>query len=95
MRLVGPIDPPVNPQYDEDFEVTRSLADQEYLIVKDGGEPRPYITVETIRQEMERISGVPQDLIEFIEYLLVIDRTKRPTAREALEHPYLAGLRTQ
>lgn len=51
-----------------------------------------FITVGTVRQELEKIEGVPQDLIEFIEYLLVIDHTKRPTAREALGHPYLADV---
>lgn len=54
------------------------------------GEMKPFITVGTVRQELERIEGVPQDLIEFIEYLLVVDHTNRPTARDALRHPYLA-----
>lgn len=53
---------------------------------------KKFITVGTVRQELERIGGVPQDLIEFIEYLLVIDHTKRPTARDALRHPYLADV---
>lgn len=49
-----------------------------------------FITVGTVRQELEEIEGVPGGLIGFIEYLLVIDHTERPTARDALAHPYLA-----
>ena len=55
---------------------------------------RQFITVGTVRQELERIDGVLQDLIEFIEYLLVINHTKRPTATDALGHPYLADVAT-
>jgi serine/threonine protein kinase len=58
----------------------------------DTGEMKRFITVGTVRQELEMIEGVPQDLIEFIEHLLVLDHTKRPTAREALGHPYLADV---
>jgi serine/threonine protein kinase len=37
---------------------------------------------------------MPQDLLDFIEFLLVLDPGKRPTASEALQHPYLQSLAT-
>lgn len=42
-------------------------------------------------KELERLPGpkVSPELIDFFLYLLVIDHTKRPTALEALQHPYL------
>lgn len=49
---------------------------------------KQFIAVGTVRQELEKIEGVPQVLIEFTEYLLVVDHTKRPTARDVLGHPY-------
>ncbi len=50
-----------------------------------------FIKVGTLRQELERLPGpkVSSELINFIEYLLVLDHTRRPTALEALQHPYL------
>lgn len=43
------------------------------------------------RKELEDIPDppVPQDLLDFIEALLVIDPDKRPTALEASRHRYL------
>ncbi|OBT87324.1 CMGC/DYRK protein kinase [Pseudogymnoascus sp. 03VT05] len=91
IRLVGPISPPVNEAFLDEFSLARALEKEGYED-PETGEMKQFITVGTIRQEIERIEGVPQDLIEFIEYLLVIDHTKRPTAREALGHPYLADV---
>ncbi|KFY91239.1 hypothetical protein V498_05559 [Pseudogymnoascus sp. VKM F-4517 (FW-2822)] len=91
IRLVGPISPPVNEAFLDEFSLARALEKEEYKD-PETGEMKQFITVGTVRQELERIGGVPQDLIEFIEYLLVIDHTKRPTAREALGHPYLADV---
>jgi len=53
--------------------------------------PVPYIDVGTLRQELESLSGpkVDPELLDFIYSLLIVDHTKRPTAAEALEHPYL------
>ena len=33
-----------------------------------------------------------EEELDFIEYLLIVDHTKRPTALEALQHPYLDAL---
>ncbi len=53
--------------------------------------PASYIDVGTLRQELESLSGPKVDpgLLDFIDSLLIVDHTKRPTAAEALEHPYL------
>jgi serine/threonine protein kinase len=47
-----------------------------------------------LHQELEKLPGpkVSSELLDFIESLLVIDHTKRPTALEALRHSYLQSL---
>lgn len=51
----------------------------------------PFITVGSLRQELEKSSSpkVSVELLDCVEFLLVLDHTKRPTAVEALQHPYL------
>ncbi len=58
---------------------------------QDDSSERQFITVGTLRQELEKISApkVSPELLDFIEFLLVLDPTKRPTAVEALQHPYI------
>ena len=53
--------------------------------------PVPYIDMGTLRQELESLSSPKVDpaLLDFIDFFLVVDHTKRPTAAEALEHAYL------
>jgi serine/threonine protein kinase len=48
----------------------------------------------TLREELQRLSdpSVSPDLLDFIEFLLVVDHSKRPTSSEALQHPYLQSL---
>lgn len=48
------------------------------------------------RKELQDIPDppVPQDLLDFIESLLIIDPDKRPTASDALRHPYLQSVAT-
>ena len=90
-RLIGPLDPPVNnPDYEEDFVVAEHLESTTFEHPDTKLETR-FIEVGTLRQELEMLPGakVPPELLDFIEYLLVIDHTKRPTALEALQHPYL------
>ncbi|KFY86001.1 hypothetical protein V500_07929 [Pseudogymnoascus sp. VKM F-4518 (FW-2643)] len=91
IRLVGPMPSPVNEAFRDGFSLARALEKEEYED-PETGEMKRFITVGTVRQELERIEGVPRDLIEFIEYLLVIDHTKGALATEALGHPYLADL---
>lgn len=49
------------------------------------------IKVGTWREELEFLSDPPisVELLDFIEYLLVVDMVKRPTAWNALQHPYI------
>ena len=53
--------------------------------------PVPYIDVATLRQELESLDNpmVNPGLLDFVDSLLIVDHTKRPTAAEALQHPYL------
>ena len=48
------------------------------------------------RKELEYFPDppIPQDLLDFIEYLLIVDPDKRSTALEALQHPYLESVAT-
>lgn len=89
-RLVGPIEPPVDSKYGEEFKLAEYLEMSTFKHQSDSSEKR-FITVGTLRQELEQISGpkVAPDLLDFIDFLLVLDHTKRPTAEEALKHPYL------
>ena len=92
-RLVGPLDPPVNPEYEEEFLVAENLESTTFKH-PDTNLETPFIKIGTLRQELKRLPGpkVSSELIDFIEYLIVVDHTKRPTALEALQHPYLQDL---
>ncbi|KAL8935218.1 MAG: hypothetical protein Q9211_004817 [Gyalolechia sp. 1 TL-2023] len=89
-RLVGPIEPPVDSKYDEEFALAEYLETSAFKH-QDGSSERQFITVGTWRQELEKLSApkVSPDFLDFIEFLLVADHRKRPTAEEALQHPYL------
>jgi serine/threonine protein kinase len=92
-RLVGPLDPPVNPDYEEEFLVAEQLESTTFEHPDTKLETK-FIKVGTLRQELEQMPGpkVAPELIDFIEYLLVVDHMKRPTAWEALQHPYLQSI---
>lgn len=89
-RLVGPIEPPVDSKYEEEFALAEYLETSTFRHQEDSSEIQ-FITVGTLRQELEKISApkVSPELLDFIGFLLVLDHTKRPTAVEALQHPYL------
>ena len=89
-RLIGPIEPPVDPKYGEEFAIAKYLETSTFQHQDDSSERR-FITVGTLRQELEKICApkVSPELLDFIEFLLVLDHIKRPTAEEALQHPYL------
>lgn len=89
-RLTGPIDPPVDFNYEEEFAVAEYLEAKTFRLPDDTME-RQWITVGALRQELERISApkVSPELLDFTNFLLVLDHTKRPTAVEALQHSYL------
>ena len=95
-RLIGPLGPPVNnSEYEEEFLVAEELGST--FEHPDTKVETQFITVGTLRQELEKLPGpkVSSELLDFIESLLVIDHTKRPTALEALRHSYLQSLPQQ
>lgn len=89
-RLVGPMGSLVDSEYEEEFALAQYLETSSFKH-EDGSFERQFITVGTLRQELEKISApkVSPELLDFIDFLLVLDHTKRPTAVEALQHPYL------
>ncbi|MCJ1307747.1 hypothetical protein MMC25_001395 [Agyrium rufum] len=91
-RLVGPLGSPVKPEYEDDFKHADFLEQRSYQI-PDMHEMQKFIKVGTVRQEMEKlpIGVISKHCMDFIESLLLIDHTKRPTAREALQHPFITG----
>ena len=92
-QLVGPIDPPVKPEYAEDFE-TADYLESEWFQPPEMTYRRKFITVGTIRQELGRLPAdtISKECIDFIESLLIIDQTKRPSAKDALKHPFITGM---
>jgi serine/threonine protein kinase len=90
IRLIGPMDAPDDLQYKDEFILAQDLADSNYED-PETGQLKPYIGLGSLRDELEKL---PRDVcsrgcIDFLEHLLVIDPTKRPTAREALQHPFV------
>ena len=89
-RLLGPLGPPVqNPEYESEFRTASILSTGTYGD-RDYG-PVPLMNVSPLRSELEALPGPKVDpgLLDFIDSLLIVDHTKRPTAAEALKHPYL------
>lgn len=76
-----------SPEIEEEWDVAEQIKDM------DAGPPiGKLFKVQTLREELERIENPPvsPSIIDFIESLLIIDPSKRPTAEEALRHPFLA-----
>jgi serine/threonine protein kinase len=93
IRLVGPLDGPIVPEFQEEFDITGALEQSTFAHPLTGLEEQ-CIKLGTIRQELEKVSGskIEKGCIDFIESLLAVDHTKRPSAKEALEHPWLREL---
>ena len=91
-RLVGPLGAPVKAEFEEEFAVADHLESETFQL-PESSERVPFIGVGSLRQKMEQIPNgrVSQECMDFIESLLVIDHTKRPSAREALNHPFITG----
>jgi serine/threonine protein kinase len=90
IRLVGPLGKPINRHpYKEEFELAEKLA----VMDRPGGYMK-VITRVNWREELQHIPDppVPSDLLDFIESLLIISPDERPTALEALQHPYLQSI---
>jgi serine/threonine protein kinase len=83
-----------------EFEIAMALETGGYLHPKTG-EPTPFIVtpfinVGSLRGELQKL---PREIcsktciiIDFVEHLLVIDPTKRPTAEIALQHPFVSSV---
>ena len=91
MRLVGPIPNP-HPSKTaivDEFALAEHF-EKETFVHPETGVEQPFITVGTIRQELEKMEGpIEPGCIRFIESLLTVDPVKRPSAKEALQHPWL------
>jgi len=88
--LLGPLGQPVDCQtYKEEFELAEQLA-----VMENPHDGTMLIKKSNLREELQRLSNpsVSPDLLDFIEFLLVVDHSKRPAASEALQHPYLQSL---
>jgi len=92
-RLVGPLKPAVNSEYMDEFEAA-DILESETFQTATMSEPRKFITSGTLRQELESVPSeyISTECMDFIESLLIIDHTKRPSAREALNHPFITGI---
>lgn len=85
--LIGKLGPCINYQpYKNEFELADQLASMEI-----GPGLGKLIRAGTLRQELQALADPPvaPQLLDFIDYLLVVDVARRPTAQEALQHPYL------
>jgi hypothetical protein len=90
--LVGPLSHPVSCEtYKKEFELAEQLAIMDHPF-----SPMKLIDRGNWRKELKYIPDptVPQDLLDSIEFLLIIDPDKRPTASKALRHPYLQSVAT-
>ena len=94
IRLVGPVgapDPAKTEIFDE-FALAEFL-EKETFIHPETGKEEKFVKLRTIRQELEAVDGpIDSGCIDFIESLLVVDPTKRPSASEALKHPWLQNV---
>ncbi|KAF2754239.1 kinase-like protein [Pseudovirgaria hyperparasitica] len=86
--LVGPIGQPINPAYEDEFALARQLAVMDHPLTRVQSK---LVQRGHWRTELEYIPDppVPRDLLDFIGEILVMDPEKRPTAAQALQHPYL------
>jgi len=90
IRLLGPLGQPVDCQaYKEEFELAEQLA-----LMDNPHDGMKLIKGGTLWEELQRLSDPPTSpqLLDFIESLLVVDHSKRPTASEALQHLYLQSI---
>lgn len=78
-KLIHPLAPSEHPDFKEEY-----LIAQAFLKID-------RVKVGTLRQELEKLR-VSTECIDFIEHLMVYDHTKRPSATDALDHPWLSGV---
>ncbi|KAI1912707.1 hypothetical protein LOZ12_002615 [Ophidiomyces ophidiicola] len=76
IQIIGPIKRDENPRYKEEFDYAEGLVEM------------GIINMGPLEEELSK-TGAPKDCIEFIKYLLTLDHEQRPTAAQALQHPWL------
>jgi hypothetical protein len=93
IRLVGPVGQLYNPKYKNDFEMAKYF-ESEIFTYLEIGLAEKFIKVRIIREELEKLSRTSVDsvCIDFIKHLLVIDYSKKLTAKGALRHSWLADI---
>lgn len=71
-----------------------SYLESSTFVRKETGEKERFIKTGRIEDELRKLRGsngqmLEAGCVEFVKSLLVLDHTKRPTAREALRHPWI------
>lgn len=79
IQLVGPVKQDENPKYTVEFYLAEVMVDM------------GTIKMGSLEQELAKVDA-PADCVEFIRYLLDLDHTNRPTAEQALQHPWRQSL---
>jgi serine/threonine protein kinase len=90
MRLMGLLGEPepANQDIVDEFHIARFL-EQSTFVRPETGKEEQYVKIGSIREELEGIEGIEKGCVDFILSLLVADHIKRPSAKEALQHPWL------
>ncbi|OBT91281.1 hypothetical protein VE02_00377 [Pseudogymnoascus sp. 03VT05] len=90
MRLRGRFDMTEDMDGYKEWRLATALEAMDFKDPKTG-EMRPYIVSGTLEEELESLPHefCSRECIEFILYLLELDDKKRPTAIEALRHPFI------
>lgn len=90
MRLLGRFEMTKSMDNYDEWLLAVGLEGSEYKDPKTGT-MKPYIALGTLQEELRQL---PRDLcslecIDFLVYLLNLDYKKRPTALDALKHPFI------
>lgn len=78
IQLVGLFPWDKDSKYTEEYDLAK-------LLVRKG-----FIGNRSLEAELSSME-IPKDCVEFILYLLALDPRERPTAEQALKHPWLHG----
>ena len=95
IRFAGALEDPIKPEYGEECATADFLERVTFIHPATGVEEKSIKLEQSPGvKELEAVPGQKIDVscIDFIESLLVVDHAKRPTAREALKHPWLHDL---
>ena len=87
---MGPLGEPDPNNHDivDEFYMAQFL--EQSTFVRSGTEKEEqYVKVRRIREELEAIDGIERGCINFILSLLVVNHNARPSAKAALQHPWL------